>query len=108
MEICVDMSTRFAPHSSHPQVSSAVAGGVSVPVLFSAPHRDPSPVVLVVEGKRCTQRQARRRRLLAMSGSISATATQPQAQRSAAQTLQSERLFYVIAGSVMLLATALG
>lgn len=43
-----------------------------------------------------------------MSAPISATTTQSQAQRSAAQALHSERLFYVIAGSVMLLATAVG
>jgi hypothetical protein len=43
-----------------------------------------------------------------MSAPISATAARPQAQRSAAQTVHSERLFYVIAGGVMLLATAIG
>ena len=43
-----------------------------------------------------------------MSAPISATAPQSRAQRSAAQTLQSERLFYVIAGTVMLITTAIG
>jgi len=43
-----------------------------------------------------------------MSGAISDTATQSQAQRAVARTLQFERLFYVVAGSVMLIATAVG
>jgi len=40
-----------------------------------------------------------------MSGAISATATPPQTQRAIVRTVQSERLFYVVAGSVMLIAT---
>jgi len=47
-----------------------------------------------------------------MQGAITGTATQPQARSQArstvAQSLHSERLFYVIAGSVMLIATAVG
>ena len=43
-----------------------------------------------------------------MSGAISDTATQSQAQRAVARTPQFERLFYVVAGSVMLIATAVG
>jgi hypothetical protein len=43
-----------------------------------------------------------------MSGAISGTATQSQAQRAVARTLQSERLFYVITGCVMLIVTAVG
>jgi len=43
-----------------------------------------------------------------MSGAISATATPPQTQRAIVRTVQSERLFYVVAGSVMLIATVVG
>ena len=43
-----------------------------------------------------------------MSTPISAATAQSQEQRSATQTLHSERLFYVIAGSVLLLVTAIG
>jgi len=43
-----------------------------------------------------------------MSGAISAAATQPQAQRAIVRSVQSERLFYVVAGSVMLIATVVG
>jgi hypothetical protein len=43
-----------------------------------------------------------------MSGAISATANPPQTQRAIVRTVQSERLFYVVAGSVMLIATVVG
>jgi hypothetical protein len=43
-----------------------------------------------------------------MSGAISAAATQPQAQSAIVRTVRSERLFYVVAGSVMLIATVVG
>lgn len=43
-----------------------------------------------------------------MSGAISDTATQSRVQSAAVRTLQSERLFYVVAGSVMLIATVAG
>jgi hypothetical protein len=43
-----------------------------------------------------------------MSGAISGTATESQVQSSAVRTLQAERLFYVVAGSVMLIATVVG
>src|SRR5262249_50722042 len=55
-----------------------------------------------------TKVNVHRRRLTVMSGAISATATHSQAQRAVARALQSERLFYMIAGSVMLIATAVG
>src|SRR5882672_2835990 len=45
------------------------------------------------------------RRLTVVSGAISVAATQSQTQSTVARTVQSERLFYVIAGSVMLIAT---
>ena len=40
-----------------------------------------------------------------MSGAISGAATQAQAQSAVVRTVRSERLFYVVAGSVMLIAT---
>src|SRR5215469_11815658 len=43
-----------------------------------------------------------------MSGAISDAATQSQGQSALGRTLQSERRFYVVAGSVMLVATAVG
>ena len=43
-----------------------------------------------------------------MSGAILGAATQSQAQSAAVRTMQAERLFYVIAGSVMLIATVVG
>src|SRR5579871_4196680 len=43
-----------------------------------------------------------------MSGAGSGTAIQSQTHNMVARTLQSERLFYVIAGSVMLIATVVG
>lgn len=43
-----------------------------------------------------------------MAGAISTPAIRSQQQSAAARTLASERLFYVIAGSVMLIATAVG
>src|SRR6478752_9020415 len=43
-----------------------------------------------------------------MSGAISHTAIQSQEQGLALRSVRSERLFYVIAGSVMLVATAVG
>lgn len=43
-----------------------------------------------------------------MSGAISEIAAHSQSQRAVPQTLQAERLFYVVAGSVMLIATAVG
>jgi hypothetical protein len=43
-----------------------------------------------------------------MSGAISAAATQPQAPSAIVRTVRSERFFYVVAGSVMLIATVVG
>ena len=43
-----------------------------------------------------------------MSGAISDVATRSQGQSGVVRTLQSERLFYVVAGSVMLIATIVG
>lgn len=43
-----------------------------------------------------------------MSGAISGAATQAQAQSAVVRTVRSERLFYVVAGSVMLIATVVG
>jgi hypothetical protein len=43
-----------------------------------------------------------------MSGAISEIAAHSQSQRAVPQTQQAERLFYVVAGSVMLVATAVG
>ncbi len=43
-----------------------------------------------------------------MSETISGTATQSQIQSAVVRTVQSERLFYVIAGIVMLIATMAG
>jgi hypothetical protein len=43
-----------------------------------------------------------------MSGAILGAATQAQAQGAAARTVRAERLFYVLAGSVMLIATVVG
>jgi len=43
-----------------------------------------------------------------MSATISDTVIRSEQQRAALRTLESERLFYVIAGSVMLIATAFG
>jgi hypothetical protein len=43
-----------------------------------------------------------------VSGAISDVATQSQTQSTVARTARSERLFYVIAGSVMLIATMVG
>ena len=43
-----------------------------------------------------------------MSGAISDTVIQSQEQSLALRSVRSERLFYVIAGSVMLVATAVG
>ena len=43
-----------------------------------------------------------------MSGAIAAAATQSRAQSAAVRTARSERLFYVVAGSVMLIATLVG
>jgi len=43
-----------------------------------------------------------------MAGAISGGAIQSQAQPTVQRSLQSERLFYVVAGSVMLIATVVG
>src|SRR5262249_39633700 len=43
-----------------------------------------------------------------MSGAISHIVTRSQTQGAVVRALQAERLFYVIAGSVMLIATAVG
>jgi len=43
-----------------------------------------------------------------MSGAILGAATQSQAQSAIVRTVRSERLFYVVAGSVMLIATVVG
>jgi hypothetical protein len=52
--------------------------------------------------------RAQYRRLTVMSGAISDPATQSQGQSAVVRTLQPERLFYVVAGSVMLIATVVG
>jgi hypothetical protein len=52
--------------------------------------------------------KAQRRSLTVMSGAISGAATQSQAQSGVVRTVRSERLFYVVAGSVMLIATVVG
>jgi hypothetical protein len=51
---------------------------------------------------------APRRSLSVMSGAILGAATQSQAQSPVVRTVRSERLFYVVAGSVMLIATLVG
>ena len=43
-----------------------------------------------------------------MSGAISGTVTQSRVESTTVRTLQAERLFYVIAGGVMLIATVVG
>jgi hypothetical protein len=51
---------------------------------------------------------AQPRRLTIVSAAISGAATQSQTQSAVVRSVQSERLFYVIAGSVMLIATVAG